>query len=106
LAVKIRLARLGKKKRPFYRVVVADSRTPRDGKIIELVGRYNPTTEPVFLEIDQDKVKDWMAKGAQPTDTVRRLLGELGVVPKVKKVPVNSGLSKKDKQKAAGGSDD
>ena len=74
MAAKIRLARVGSKKNPIYRVVVADSRSPRDGKFIEIVGRYNPQTEPSLIEFDEDKVKDWLAKGATPSDTVQRLL--------------------------------
>ena len=74
MAVKLRLTRVGSKKNPIYRVVVADSRSPRDGKFIEIVGRYNPQTEPSTIELDEAKVKDWLAKGAQPSDTVGRLL--------------------------------
>jgi small subunit ribosomal protein S16 len=74
MAAKIRLARVGSKKNPIYRVVVADSRSPRDGKYIEIVGRYNPQTDPSTIEIDEAKVKDWISKGAQPTDSVRRLM--------------------------------
>ena len=74
MAVKLRLTRVGSKKNPIYRVVAADSRSPRDGRFIEIVGRYNPQTDPSTIELNEDKVKDWLAKGAQPTDTVRRLL--------------------------------
>ena len=74
MAVKIRLARHGAKKRPFYRVVVADGRMPRDGRYIELVGRYNPLTTPKTIEIDLEKVDAWMAKGAQPTNAVEHLI--------------------------------
>ena len=74
MAVKIRLRRMGAKKAPFYRVVVADSRFPRDGRFIEEVGYYNPQTEPAEIKIDADKAKDWLAKGAQPTETVKSLL--------------------------------
>jgi small subunit ribosomal protein S16 len=74
MAAKIRLARVGSKKNPIYRVVVADSRSPRDGRFIEIVGRYNPQTDPSTIEFDEAKVKDWLAKGAQPTDPVARLL--------------------------------
>jgi small subunit ribosomal protein S16 len=74
MAAKIRLARVGSKKNPIYRVVVADSRSPRDGRFIEIVGRYNPQTDPSTIEFDEPKVKDWLAKGAQPTDPVARLL--------------------------------
>lgn len=74
LAVKIRLARHGAKKRPYYRVVVADGRMPRDGRFIELVGRYNPLTNPKTIEIDLEKVDAWIAKGAQPTSAVSHLI--------------------------------
>jgi small subunit ribosomal protein S16 len=79
MAAKIRLARVGSKKNPIYRVVAADSRSPRDGKFIEIVGRYNPQTEPSTIEIDEAKVKDWISKGAQPTDSVRRLMKAQGI---------------------------
>ena len=79
MAAKIRLARVGSKKNPIYRVVVADSRSPRDGKFIEIVGRYNPQTQPSTIEIDEAKVKDWISKGAQPTDSVRRLMKGQGI---------------------------
>ena len=74
MAVKLRLTRVGSKKNPIYRVVAADSRSPRDGKFIEIVGRYNPQTEPSTIELNEEKVKDWLSKGAQPTESVRRLL--------------------------------
>ena len=79
MAAKIRLARVGSKKNPIYRVVVADSRSPRDGKFIEIVGRYNPQTQPSTIELDDAKIKDWMSKGAQPTDSVQRLLKAKGI---------------------------
>jgi len=74
VAVKLRLTRIGSKKNPIYRVVAADSRSPRDGKFIEIVGRYNPQTDPSTIELNEEKVKDWLSKGAQPTESVRRLL--------------------------------
>lgn len=74
MAVKIRLRRMGAKKAPFYRVVVADSRFPRDGRFIEEIGYYDPTKEPTVIEIDAEKAKKWIATGAQPTETVRALL--------------------------------
>lgn len=74
MAVKIRLARHGAKKRPYYRIVVADSRCARDGKFIEEVGRYNPCTHPHMVQFDQERVDYWLGVGAQPTDTVERLL--------------------------------
>ena len=74
MAVKMRLTRVGSKKNPIYRVVVADSRSPRDGRFIEIVGRYNPQQEPSLIELDEDKVRDWLGKGAQPSGAVQRLL--------------------------------
>ncbi len=74
MAVKLRLTRVGSKKNPIYRVVVADSRSPRDGRFIEIVGRYNPQTEPSTIELDEQKVKDWLGKGAQPSNAVQKLL--------------------------------
>jgi small subunit ribosomal protein S16 len=74
LAVRMRLTRVGSKKNPIYRVVVADSRSPRDGRFIEIVGRYNPQTEPSLIDFDEDRVKEWLSKGAQPSNTVSRLL--------------------------------
>ena len=74
MAVKLRLTRVGSKKNPIYRVVAADSRAPRDGKFIEIVGRYNPQTDPSVIELDEDKVRAWLEKGAQPTNAVARLL--------------------------------
>ncbi|MFA5802035.1 MAG: 30S ribosomal protein S16 [Thermoleophilia bacterium] len=79
MAVKIRLSRVGRKKKPIYRIVVADSRSPRDGKIIENIGRYNPLEEPSLIEVDEDKARDWLAKGAQPTQTVSKLLAIKGI---------------------------
>jgi len=72
--VKIRLQRVGKKKAPFYHIVVADSRSPRDGKIVEKIGTYNPMTEPATIELDNEKVAEWIKNGAQPTDTVKALI--------------------------------
>ena len=74
MAVKLRLTRIGSKKNPIYRVVAADDRSPRDGKFLDIVGRYNPQTDPSTIELDETKVKDWLSKGAQPTDAVRKLL--------------------------------
>ena len=74
MAVKIRLRRMGAKKAPFYRVVVADSRSPRDGRFIEEVGTYNPMTEPAQVSLDMEKVDKWIKNGAQPTDTVKKLI--------------------------------
>lgn len=80
MAVKIRLRRLGAKKAPFYRIVVADSRYPRDGRFIEELGYYDPTKEPSVVKIDGEKAKKWIANGAQPTDTVKSLLKKQGVL--------------------------
>ncbi len=80
MAVKIRLRRMGSKKAPFYRVVVADSRYPRDGRFIEQVGTYNPMTKPAAVEFDAEKVAKWISNGAQPTDTVKRLLKDKGII--------------------------
>ena len=78
--VKIRLRRLGAKKNPFYRIVVADSRYPRDGRFIEEIGTYNPMAEPSEVKVAADKVKEWMKNGAQPTDTVKALLKKEGIL--------------------------
>jgi small subunit ribosomal protein S16 len=82
--VKIRLRRMGRRNRPFYRVVVTDSRSPRDGKFIEVIGHYNPLTDPATVTIDEEKALKWLRYGAQPTDTVRSLLRKLGIMDKVK----------------------
>ena len=79
MAVKLRLTRVGSKKNPVYRIVAADSRSPRDGKFLEIVGRYNPQTDPSTIELDEEKVRDWLSKGAQPSGTVARLLKAKGV---------------------------
>ena len=80
MAVKIRLRRMGAKKAPFYRVVVADSRYPRDGRFIEEIGYYNPLEEPAVIKIDMEKAQKWIANGAQPTDTVKALFKKHGVI--------------------------
>lgn len=82
--VKIRLRRMGRRNKPFYRVVVADSRSPRDGKFIDIIGHYNPLTDPATISIDGEKALKWLRYGAQPTDTVRSLLSKLGIMDKVK----------------------
>jgi small subunit ribosomal protein S16 len=79
LAVKLRLTRVGSKKNPVYRIVAADSRSPRDGKFLEIVGRYNPQTDPSTIELNEERIKDWLSKGAQPSATVQRLLKAKGV---------------------------
>ena len=80
MAVKIRLRRMGAKKAPFYRIVVADSRYPRDGRFIEEIGTYNPTVTPVAVSVDADKAQKWLGTGAQPTDTVKALLKKEGIL--------------------------
>ncbi len=80
MAVKIRLRRMGAKKAPFYRIVVADSRYPRDGRFIEEIGYYNPTKDPIDVKIDAEKAKTWIKNGAQPTDTVKSILKKQGIV--------------------------
>lgn len=82
MAVKIRLTRMGAKKNPFYRIVVADSRSPRDGRFIEILGNYDSTKEPAVINVDEDKAINWMSKGAQPTDTVRSLFSKKGIMAK------------------------
>jgi small subunit ribosomal protein S16 len=79
MATRIRLARVGSKKNPIYRVVVADGRSPRDGRFIEIVGRYNPQTDPSTIDLDTDKIQDWISKGAQPSDRVKRLMKTQGI---------------------------
>ena len=82
--VKIRLRRVGRRNRPAYRVVVTENRVPRDGKAIDIIGFYNPLTEPATITVDEEKALKWLRHGAQPTDTVRSLLGKLGIMDKVK----------------------
>lgn len=81
--VKIRLRRMGAKKRPFYRVVVADARAPRDGRFIEEIGYYDPTKDPAIIKIDEERAMKWIKDGAQPTDTARSLLRQSGVLRKI-----------------------
>jgi len=80
MAVKLRLKRMGAKKKPFYRIVAADTRSPRDGRFIEQIGYYNPVSDPVELKIDAEKAEKWLKAGAQPTDTVRALLKKNGMI--------------------------
>ena len=82
MAVKIRLTRMGDKKAPFYRVIVADSRAPRDGKFIDIIGTYNPLTNPAEIKIDSEKAKKWISNGATHTDTAKQLLVKSGVIEK------------------------
>ena len=96
MAVKMRLTRMGDKKSPFYRVVITDSRTARDGGYIDKIGHYNPTTVPAEIVIDADKAKDWLAKGVQPTETVKSLLVNAGVIEKSAKLsPAKTNPKKK-----------
>jgi small subunit ribosomal protein S16 len=81
MSVRIRLTRVGATKQPTYRLVVADSRSARDGRAIDTIGHYNPRTDPIELVVDEAKARDWMSKGAQPSDTVRRLFKQAGVLP-------------------------
>ncbi|ASK63513.1 30S ribosomal protein S16 [Virgibacillus necropolis] len=82
MAVKIRLKRMGSKRNPFYRIVVADSRSPRDGRQIEQIGTYNPVVNPVEVKIDEEKALNWMTNGAKPSDTVRNLFSKEGIMKK------------------------
>jgi small subunit ribosomal protein S16 len=84
MAVRIRLTRVGATKQPAYRLVVADSRSARDGRAIDTIGHYNPRTDPIDLHIDEAKARDWLAKGAQPSDTVKRLFKNAGITPGTK----------------------
>ena len=79
MAVTLRLTRVGSKKNPVYRIVAADSRSPRDGKFLEIVGRYNPQSDPSLIEFKEERIKDWLSKGAQPSATVQRLLKAKGL---------------------------
>ena len=82
MAVKIRLTRMGDKKSPFYRVIVADSRAPRDGKFIDVIGTYNPLTDPATINIDTEKASNWLKNGATPTETAKQILVKSGVINK------------------------
>ncbi|NLC05682.1 MAG: 30S ribosomal protein S16 [Erysipelothrix sp.] len=82
MAVKLRLKRMGAKKNPFFRIVAADSRSPRDGRFIEIIGHYNPLANPVEVSIDEEKAMKWLSNGAQPSDTVRTLLSKQGIIKK------------------------
>jgi len=83
VAVRIRLARVGATKQPAYRVVVIDSRSPRDGRALEIIGHYNPRTEPIELQIDAEKASRWLSQGARPSDTVERLFRHAGILPDI-----------------------
>ncbi len=82
MSVKIRLRRMGKKKQPFYRLVVADSRSPRDGRFIDIIGSYNPLTQPAEVKVDEEKALDWLKKGAQPSLTAKKILSQAGILAK------------------------
>ena len=97
MAVKIRLTRMGDKKAPFYRVIVADSRSPRDGRFIDIIGTYNPLVDPAEIKIDADKAKKWIANGAQPTETAKSILQTAGVI----EVKGNSVAKTNNKKKKA-----
>ena len=105
MAVKIRLTRLGDKKNPFYRIVVADSKAPRDGKFIEVLGTFNPLTKPAEIKVDKDLVKSWLEKGATPTDTAKAILVQAGALsaekfkPKANAKPALPSRKKKDDKK-------
>jgi small subunit ribosomal protein S16 len=101
VAVKIRLKRLGRKKKPVYRLVVAEQLMPRDGYVIEEIGFYDPKPQTKIFDYKKERVDYWLSVGAKPTDAVFRLFGEAGVLPKIKKVPKNPGLSKKAKKEQA-----
>ncbi|MHB8461929.1 MAG: 30S ribosomal protein S16 [Vulcanimicrobiaceae bacterium] len=96
--VKIRLRRMGAKKQPTYRFVVADARSPRDGRFIEILGHYNPRTEPKTVVVNEEKAKEWLAKGAQPSDTVRRLFAEKGIM---ERGPISIAKRKPKSEKSA-----
>ncbi len=98
MAVKMRLTRKGDKKNPIYRIVVMDSRTARDGAYIDNVGHYNPTSNPVEIVIDAEKAKDWIKKGVQPTNTVKNLLVNQGILPKPTKLSPSKTKNKKKKE--------
>ena len=98
MAVKMRLTRLGDKKSPTYRIVVVDSRKARDGEYIDKIGHYNPTAQPAEIVIDSDKAKDWLAKGVQPTETVRALLLNAGIIEKPAKLSPSKTNPKKKKK--------
>lgn len=87
--VKLRLTRMGSKKKPFYRIVVATSTSPRDGRFIEIIGTYNPTAQPAIVKIDEEKALKWLREGAQPTDTVRSLFSKEGIMTKFHNEKIN-----------------
>lgn len=100
MAVKIRLKKLGRKKKPYYRIVVADSRSPRDGEVLETVGRYDPTVSPSLLTVDDERVKYWLGVGAQPTRPLERLLASKSLMENVTRKSSNLGVSRKELKKS------
>ena len=109
MSVRIRLRRMGSKKRPFYRVVVADQRSPRDGRFIENIGKYHPLDEPSIIDIDEERAMHWLGVGAQPSESVQRLMEKIGIwekfeavkPPKAKKAAKPKAKAKKEKEPAA-----
>lgn len=102
MAVKIRLKRMGAKKAPFYRIVVADARSPRDGRFIESIGYYDSTVQPATVKIDAEKAIDWMNKGAQPTDTVKNLFSKDGIMKNLLKLKQQNNLRGRDLHEGIG----
>jgi len=100
MSVKIRLTRIGKKKQPFYRVIAIESSNPRDGKTLEILGTYDPRQAPILFDIKKDRVQYWLSVGAQPSDTVARLLGNAEVIPKPSLKSSKQGVAKKDREKS------
>ena len=98
MAVKIRLARFGKKKAPIYRIIAADSKTARDAKNLEALGLYDPGLDPIKLELNQERISYWLSVGAQPTETVSRLLASQGLIPAKVRTSSKLGVSKKDRK--------
>lgn len=90
MSVKIRLKRMGSKKRPFYRIVVADSRSPRDGRFIAQVGTYNPLVEPVAVKLEEEEIMNWLNNGAQPSDTVKNILSKAGIMKSITKLNIQN----------------
>lgn len=96
--VKIRLTRMGDKKSPFYRIIVADERSPRDGRFIDAIGTYNPLTSPAEIKINAEKARMWLSNGAQPTDTVKSLFVQQEIIPAGKRPPAKTGKKSADKE--------
>ena len=101
MSVRIRLKRFGKKKKPIYRIVVMDQKNPRDGKTIDDIGQYNPTQDPMIVTVKEDRVNYWISVGAQPSDTVKRLLTGLGLMKTKSKQSSNQKIAKKDRNKTS-----